>query len=64
MTPKYYEKKYAHYLKADGRWTVYLQIDHQEFIIADNRTKKDAKFYARQLGIALHRMIEAEKNNL
>jgi hypothetical protein len=64
MTPKDFEKKYARYLKIGGKWAVYLQIDHQGFMVTDERTKKEAKWYARQLGIALHRMIETEKNNL
>lgn len=56
------QAKYTKVVKIAGKWNCYLQIDQQGFCVADNRTKKEAVWYAKMLGIALERLVESVKN--
>lgn len=56
------QAKYTRVVKIAGKWNCYLQIDHQGFCIADNRTKKEANWYAKMIGIALERFVASVKN--
>ena len=56
------QAKYTRVVKIAGKWNCYLQIDHQGFCIVDNRTKKEANWYAKMIGIALERLVASVKN--
>ncbi len=42
----------------DEGWATYLVIDQQSFCVVEDTTEKRAKWFAKQLAIALKRLIE------
>jgi hypothetical protein len=65
--PKYIQKKYTRIVPYEDeygtrKWTAYINIDHQSFAIADDRSKRDAVWYTKMASIALARMIDNEKS--
>lgn len=54
-------KRYVLITEIFGGWNTYLQIDHQGFCIFQGTSKRRAAWFARQLTVALDRMLENHK---
>ena len=51
--------QYTNIEKRDGKWRVWLRVDHQSFRLEYSAdTRAEANWYRDQLAIALQRMIE------
>lgn len=59
-TPETLRRRYTRVVKMGSRWNTYLQIDHQGFCVVEQTTYHRARWFAKQLSIALHRMITAK----
>lgn len=60
MTPKQKQilKKYVRVVKIEDKWNTYLQIDHQGFSVVEETTLKRARWFGKQLAIALERLLD------
>ena len=58
MTISEVKRKYTKLEKMTDGWCLYLQIDHQGFLIIEATSKKQANWWAEMLAIALKRLIE------
>jgi hypothetical protein len=63
MTPKGIKDKYTRVVKMGDAWNTYLQIDQQGFCVVEQTTEKRAKWFARQLAMALERLINSHLIN-
>lgn len=52
------DTKNTRVVKIGRSWNCYLVIDNQSFCVVEDRTKKEAKWYAKMLEIALDRLLE------
>ena len=50
-------RRYVRTVKIGERWNTYLQIDHQGFCVVEDTCHIRAKWFGKQLSIALARMI-------
>lgn len=57
------KKKYTRAVRYDGKWTVYMQIDHQGFTVVHDTTKSRCDWHRDMLAIALDRLIKTERLN-
>ena len=55
------KSKYTRVVKNADGWNCYLQIDHQGFRIVDPTNHYRANWFAKNLAIALDRMMANEK---
>ena len=52
-------RKYTRTVKIGGKWNTYLEIDHQGFCVVEQTSHHRAKWFGKQLAIALARMMAA-----
>ena len=57
------EKKYTRASMIDGKWSVFMQIDHQSFTVVYDTTKARSNWHRNMLSIALDRLIKTERFN-
>lgn len=58
MTLEEVRKKYTRVTKIWGKWSAYIQIDHQGFCIVEDTTKKRANWTADMAAIAIKRLLD------
>ena len=58
MTLEAVRTKYTRVSKVFGKWSAYIQIDHQGFCIIEGTTKKRANWIADMAAIAIKRLLD------
>jgi hypothetical protein len=54
-------RRYTRVVKTGDKWKTYLQIDHQGFCVVEETNRRRAQWFAKQLSIALERMLKDRK---
>jgi hypothetical protein len=52
-------RRYVRTVKIGDKWNAYLQIDHQRFCVVEQTCHHSARWFGKNLAIALERMLAA-----
>ena len=55
-------RRYVRTVKIADKWNTYLQIDHQGFCVVEQTDYHRARWFGKNLAVALERMLEAKDN--
>lgn len=55
-------RRYVRTVKIGDKWNTYLQIDHQGFCVVEQTSYRRARWFGKNLAIALKRMLATNKN--
>ena len=57
-------RRYVRTVKIGDKWNTYLQIDHQGFCVVEQTCRHRARWFGKNLAVALERMLAANDQAL